>query len=309
MKLLFSHLKWIQENPVQPKLFLADLESGKIIEKTIAIGDDFHIKTHEGGYCVGAETSTGWISCARNRKMDYPLKTQKDALGVQCDQCQGAEYFSCRIRCIGDICVPSSPQAKEACSTPDTGIYLTQAATQNKVGVSRVPLRRWIEQGSDFSILFAELPGLEARRLEQRIFYELGISQAISVSKKIGNIGIHDKAEFERLIKSKLPKILELYEQVKEEANVEGQAYPNPKIINLQNFHGFVNGVNKKNEFIPQPKQEFGGEIVAVKGGIIVVTDAKLKYALNTKKLQGWVIELIESAENKGQFELNSFFE
>lgn len=224
---------------------------------------------------------------------------------LQCYYCSQKDFFRCRIICMGNECNPSSPRAKKLCEPSNTGVYLTSIAGKLKVGVSLNTKRRWLEQGSDFATKIVELPGLEARRLEQEIGQNFDLKLQIRNTDKINEIKGNDDGgkEIEELVhrtEKNVDYILNI---------VDGEKFENPLIEDLRKHYGQLEFDTPLQEIDPKINKEFGGKIVSIKGSLIVVKNGIYYYALDTKKIISLVFEFMErEAKIKSQTSLSEWF-
>lgn len=236
------------------------------------------------------------------------LKFNSPPGNQQCYYCNMKEYFACRKICIGDECRPSSSMAFDRCQPAETGVYLTKVGGQLKVGVSLNSDRRWLEQGSDFALELATLPGLEARAVEKRIAEELELKLQVRSKAKFENLNPAPQDDFEQELKDILGQSLAIAEEIKTIRGVEGIIHPQPEISDLTKFQGDLTGIGYFQEFSYLANDEFGGKIVGIKGSFIIVENNGYHFALDTKKLVGAVFELIPKATMKSQQSLDEFF-
>lgn len=311
MSYIFVKLQWYS-NPTSTALHYADFVTGELVRQNISVGDEFHIRVIEGKYCIGTEIADkGWISCAthnRERNNDA-IEFQKLARGKQCEYCLQDDYYACRKYCQGDYCRPSSTKALAMCQPPNTEVYITTVGSEMKVGVSLNTDRRWVEQGSDYGVKVAELPGLDARYLEATLARELGYKLQVSTKKKMNDLQPFNKNIFQEELTKVRSKVIDIGERIKEERGVDGKIVDKWKIIDLTQFYGdALQQINYADTFTVAPDKEFGGQITVIKGSLIVIRNNEKYIILNTKQLEGYKFEKIEKANMNIQTSLSDWF-
>jgi len=250
-------------------------------------------------YCVGFYTPKGnRISC--------PTAEILDTKNFHCASCSFSEFFTCKAKCQGDFCNPSSPEAKKHCWKTKAYVYLTSIAGKIKVGSSTSSIRRWLGQGSDAGVVIAEGVGLEPRALEHHIGSLPQFPLAIRITQKMKSLG-------QTLNKDKLTQEMEeainlIYSTIKSDI-----LYPKEKLTGLtflDEFHGEINNIEARPmiKTLDDTGLAISGEIVGVKGSILVLRNGSTYYATNLNSLIGSYIELDEAVnEMKGQKSLFDF--
>ncbi len=287
---IFTGLFWKND---QPYITYCRIDDTRLEEKSLKVGDKFNIRFRAGKYCIGTEIDRAlWISCAENKlRLGKDKKTALLESSKQCDDCLNNNFFTCRMTCTGMFCKPSSPKAKLICKPPNTNVYLTSVAGIKKVGVSLSLPRRWIEQGSDLAVKVAEAPGLEARRIEQRIAEELSLKLQVRNNHKIKNLASKNIEQERSSLMELVSKSMKIIDDNLAET---GKRIENPEILEFSESYGEnLNGLNILEKKI-ELNGEFGGEIVAIKGSILVVKQETYYYAIDLKKLISNTFEFIE---------------
>jgi len=225
----------------------------------------------------------------------------------QCFLCSKNSFFQCRMRCQGIFCNPSSDKAKEICTPPNTYVYLTHVGGSLKVGVSTNLQRRWLEQGSDYSVAIAKGSGLEARRLEKLLSDELSLKMQVRGNTKLRN---YIPPKFDDINNEFLYKITEMNSIISEfQSNNPSISQLGGKLVDLTINYGELE-TNRPFEIIDvKPDNEFGGIIVSIKGSIVVTQKGRYYYAMDFNKLSGLTIEFLErEAVIKTQLALDDWF-
>jgi hypothetical protein len=346
MAFVFIKLHW-KADPVLASLIFADLNTGEVITKPISLGDEIYLKYFSSTKCIGTERDgSGWISCYQNQLCQlilenfkntgidlletkqllnmrdqitedlYPeayskmnkIKFNSAPSNAQCYYCNLKEYFACRKICLGNECKPSTPEAKARCNPPETAVYITKVGGEIKVGVSLNSKRRWLEQGSDYAIELALLPGLEARAVEQKIAQTLEIKKQVSTKNKLQYLQSSELNEFDSQLIEVSSELQSIAKEVKDLRSVEGEIFENFEIVDLTKYQGIIENDKHYQEFDYNHGNIFGGRIVALKGFLVIVENNGYYYVLNTKKLISHVFEFSEPIDMKGQKSLNEFF-
>ena len=303
MNYLVSKLQW-KSSPVEVYIYLTNLNTGDIEKRKLEVGDTFNIRVGKGKFCVGAAMGE-WVSCMHNTGQDKPNMV---FTGNQCSTCNRSDMYNCRRTCIGIICLPSSPEVKELCQPAKTTVYLTDVGGVFKVGVSINHIRRWVEQGSDYGYQVAELPGLEARAVEQLISKDLGVRQQVGSKRKFEFIVPRGDSEFRNFITEVLPSVEAIYNEVVGKSKIKGIFFRDGKIVDLSQYYGRVKEIDRLQEFEIVEGAEFGGEIIGVKGAYLIVKSGIYYYTVSMRKLAGYEIDFIDQAQNKGQSSLDEWF-
>ncbi len=301
MNVFITHMGW--KLKPHPDPFITFTEDGNEQESILFLrqGENItiRIKPDQKKMCVGYNSAYGkHVKCPTTEEL--PLNR------VQCQSCSLLEFFICRAICQGDFCHPSSEEAKEHCWQTPTGVYLTHIAGKIKVGSSTSSIRRWIDQGSDAGIKIAEGVGLAPRALEHQISTKFSLPLAVRINQKIKYIGKKiDKNQITRELKSFID---EIYSTMKSEILI-----PKKDLKPITFLHKYYSGIS---DMTAQPLilklDNFGlnisGEIVGVKGSILIVKNIETFYALSLDSLVGIHAYLSQEYEEmKGQKSLFDF--
>ena len=253
----------------------------------IVPGEEINIAFLDQKLCIGVEEKTSkWISCITNNKKDNPefnRENRVDQKIKQCFRCRQHSFFNCRMTCTGDICMPNPLTAKAYCDPPQTKVYITSIADKLKIGVSLGSLRRFLEQGSDYAAIIAKTKGLEARRIETRGAKELELVLQVRNSYKIKNLKPLPKEEAIKRINEKVGNMSPITIEVL--SSVEGEHYVPVEILDLGKYYGDLNFTQGITEIVPKAGKEFGGQIIAIKGSILVIEQSNNYFALDMKKM------------------------
>ncbi len=300
---LLLNLSWrlSKENPDRyiPGFVFQSLEPPYSLEfQPLKPGNSFSFRISDQRRCIGYEAKRGeWKPCPYE---NVPLEGS-----LQCYKCASNDFFNCRMTCTGTVCSPSSREALELCSTPDTYVYVTHVGGSIKVGVSLSPTKRWLDQGSLFGARVFRSWGLEARRIERELAAMLEAKLAVRNSTKItqlasGKIGLAKAQEELREALRRTEKFKPSVRHFREIAKIENLAQYYGKIFDLDQAPSEANlSLNR----------EVGGIIEGVIGKLVVFKNKKSVFVLDSKKILGHIITALSSInEMKGQRSLMDFF-
>ncbi|WP_161490765.1 DUF2797 domain-containing protein [Methanonatronarchaeum thermophilum] len=193
-------------------------------EVELVVGDLVEFEVVDSRVCTGYYSDIGrLVPCPETR-----------------DIVSGSQCFSCRERDVySDYVIGRSAARVDA----DFSVYLVQAGSQVKVGVTRSDklVRRWLEQGGDYGVEVRDgLSSMEALDLEKKISREHGVSQTIRKEEKL----------------IKKPCKLDSFMGP---IGVEG------RVLDLQEIYNYPDKLGRK----LVRKGRFAGEIYGVKGQLI----------------------------------------
>ncbi len=220
-------------------------------------GDKIKIIKEYGKYCTGYFKDNKHYPCPNNAEIKY---------GTKCQECALKDDFLTCAKCNGSVC-NAKEEIRNNCLNSTYFLYITLIGSILKVGITKSNryLRRWIEQGSDYSALIGSGNGLEMRRKEHEM--SKIIVDRINTRKKIDML-FEDKKE-----------ILEKF--LKENGL-------NAKIVDVRHYYEGLNLVPKD---VAEAKI-LNGRIVAIKGKLIVFENSGKYYIYNTNNLIGKVVDL-----------------
>jgi len=147
------------------------------LENYIALKRNKHIhvvKDH-GKYCTGYYSKGEFHECPKQEEI---------VNGKQCRSCKLKDEFLTCARCTGKQCT-ADREVMKSCLHKTHFLYITLIGDKIKVGVTKAGryLKRWIEQGSDYSCIISSANGLEIRRKEHLLSKE--ITDKVRTSEKI----------------------------------------------------------------------------------------------------------------------------
>ena len=305
-------------NPIYPVLRVVPLRGLKHSEYPLTLGEQFNIRIAPVRYCIGtSHFEKGWITCIENQNeynrpnlVDGVQEAKRVSLNLtQCLLCQDDDFYKCRKICTGESCNPSSQAAYNKCQPPDTAVYLTHIAGELKVGVSLRKESRWLDQGSDYSTVISYAPGLEARRIEQRLGQKLDLKLHIKNSTKFRNFGPMSIEYVTEEIEDTVTKAQTIIDDVLE--SCDGKRIKSPQIYDYTSYYGKIDFERPIQviEIKDDTDIEFGGYIVAFKGSLLVVQQGIYYYGIDTKDLVSREFEFLNrDAKMEGQASLDEWF-
>ncbi|MBN1923651.1 MAG: DUF2797 domain-containing protein [Nanoarchaeota archaeon] len=219
--------------------------------KTIQVLKDF------GKKCTGYYKNGEFHACPSNEEISY---------GKQCNKCRKMDDFNTCAKCTGQQCNASAEIMKN-CLNKTHFMYLTIIGEKIKVGVTKAGryLKRWVEQGSDYSCIISSGNGLDIRRKEHLLAKE--ISDRISNKEKVQNFMKDDLSYFEEFLKEKKLDV---------------------PIINVRRYYEGLDSIPSE----PTISTNLNGRIVCVKGKIIVYENNEKYYYYDLNNLISNLVEI-----------------
>ena len=170
-----------------------------------------------------------------------------------------------------------------------------------KVGVTQGSrfVTRWVEQGADVALRVLTGNGSEVRRLERAIHTRLGISESVHAGAKVSALGKEDRT------KLALRLLGETRDKIHAVASPDQRFHEDPWIL-LSHYN------------VPALKQrpislkvedgvDVTGEVVGVKGPILLLRNGGLYFALSLNALLGRSVEFT-AGRAQSQTGLETFF-
>jgi hypothetical protein len=175
-----------------------------------------------------------------------------------------------------------------------------------KVGVSFNPLKRWINQGADVAIeVIRAKNGLEAREIEKSVSSTLNIPQTIRKTTKARKLNYNlsrSLSEFENLTNK-------VISHIKDSGYVSEDSEKLYKETRLVSYYGKIPSLSVNpilNEV--EKTMQIPGEIVGVKGNLIVTKVNNSYYVTNLSRIIGHLVSFSSSTlKLKGQKSLSDF--
>ena len=264
-------------------------------------GKELSIKVEPNSkkYCVG-------FSTPKRNRISCPTAEILDGKNFHCASCSSSEFFTCKAICQGEFCNTSSAGAKTHCWKTKAYVYLTYIAGKIKVGSSTSSIRRWLGQGSDAGVVIAEGVGLEPRALEHHIGSLPQFPLAIRISQKMKSLG--QKLDKEKITAEMEEAINLIYSTIK--SNIFYSKEKLTGLTFLDEFHGEISTIEARPmiKTLDESGLDISGEIIGVKGSVLVLKNGSTYYTTNLNSLIGSYIDLDEEVkEMKGQKSLFDF--
>ena len=245
--------------------------------------------------CIGSRGQSGLERC--------PKGTLLGKRGIRCGPCSAQDTFDVCVRCDGYSCLANDERRKK-CEVTEYAIYIAVFNDRTvKIGVSKKDrvLTRLVEQGADYaSIIKTITGGGQARVIEDKISRVKGLTKNVRSGRKIDS-----------LTKCLMPDDAE--ELVKEVSMSAGDLTQNPTdIIDLSKYYS-LQGINKDPQLWHKSSESIAelqllGEIVGMKGPLMVTRLAGALTVVNLKELQGYSINTEKDITIVTQSGLSDFF-
>ncbi|MHA1303251.1 MAG: DUF2797 domain-containing protein [Candidatus Heimdallarchaeaceae archaeon] len=280
-------VKWNISPPPYAFLSFRNLkdEQAKVYYKELKPGTLVNWKISDSRICIGH---------AINRQEYYYCENPIDEKTnyIQCYSCMQKDFHRCFQLCDPSIC-PDNEEAYKYCESHQRSVYLALIADRIKVGVSFNPIKRWVEQGADCAVeVFRAKNGLEARKLEIELSKNLNITQSVRVSQK--KLKLNDDSS------SSLKKFREIKNAVFDYLAEHDYSSLNSELYNkeykLAHFYGKIPQLKVKPIFNDVRKtQQVRGEIIGVKGKLLVTKLGETYYTTNLSAVLGHLIVMYSS--------------
>ncbi|MHA2358381.1 MAG: DUF2797 domain-containing protein [Candidatus Heimdallarchaeaceae archaeon] len=227
----------------------------------------------------------------------------------RCYTCEQNDFERCFLFCDASQTYGNCnqhPEAFEYCKTHPCSVYLALIANNVKVGVSFNPLKRWINQGADVAIeVIRAKNGLEAREIEKSVSSTLNIPQTIRKTTKARKLNYNlsrSLSEFENLTNK-------VISHIKDSGYVSEDSEKLYKETRLVSYYGKIPSLSVNpilNEV--EKTMQIPGEIVGVKGNLIVTKVNNSYYVTNLSRIIGHLVSFSSSTlKLKGQKSLSDF--
>ena len=259
-----------------------------------------------GRYCVGyttlpSRTSRTQVAFEPWKAIEPCPSGLKLKRGYRCSSCYRADLVQPCLICDGTKCL-TEPSLRRFCQSGTGYVYLASfGSNQVKVGVAhstRIP-QRWIEQGANLAKRIIVGNGMEVRRFEKAIQDTLEVLPGLRAVEKVDtlwkkrNVGAEANAlaKVEEEIMKRFPKFPFYHEALH---NLSG-------IYNLPPLDRRPLGLKVKENL------RISGQIVGVKGSLLLLKIGDLPHFLDLNRLVGRKIELKEANSMIMQTALDRF--
>ena len=251
--------KWKNDNGWKPNI-LIEKDGIKFFELF-----DSYISLKVGErFCIGYFLNSKKNKCPKNEKL---IK------GTICDSCKELDHYYKCIQCVGE-CI--NEKNRESCKQTTFYMYFTTFGSLLKIGISQEHrfFERMIEQGAELGVKFSRIKdGKEARLLEQSIKKLLYCEDRIYGDIKEKNIFGDPNTV--------VLKIREALKNIKE----HGYGTIGTEIYDFRRYYRLDNIGKDITSLDVYPGSVIEGEVVAVKGNIIILKKGHVFYSVNSHKL------------------------
>jgi len=248
-------------------------------------GIDLSFEIQPGRYCVGYMT----VSSGESRR-HIALEPWKDIRpcpseskvrkGHKCPSCYQADLVHPCLICDGTKC-SAGPSMRKSCQEATAYVYLASFGSNRlKVGVAhktRIP-QRWIEQGANLAKKIIVGNGMEARRFENTLHRALSVLSGLKTNRKVDTLWkredveeVNALGEAEEEIKRRFPDFPYCHDTVHDLSEIYDLPLLNRGPIELK----------------VKRDLQISGEVLGVKGSLLLLSIGDLPYYLNLKHLMG----------------------
>ncbi|MHA2373204.1 MAG: DUF2797 domain-containing protein [Candidatus Thorarchaeota archaeon] len=247
--------------------------------------------------CIGYRSFDGThVQCPESNA----LKSSQS----KCTLCASLDQYDPCIRCKGHSCA-ATPEKREKCREAEYALYLAIFKdTTVKVGVSKLGrvLTRWLEQGADYAAVLAIMnDGKAVRRIEDSIGRRPDVAKSVQVSRKLRMLN-------QGLSLEEANKLLHDVQNGIDDERMNNQV----ELEDLSNYYGLSELDTDPeiwNSLNSSPiNQQFLGDIVGMKGPLLVTRIGHAFTVVNLKQLIGYSIDMDSPVEILGQTGLRDFF-
>ena len=268
-------------------------------------GSHLSFKVLEGRFCIGftrlsGEANEEGSSDAWRELSPCPYGAEVER-GTRCRRCAMSDVTRACLRCTGVDCL-AHPALRRVCEGSVAYVYLASfGAGRIKAGVSRGSriMKRWIEQGADVARRVLVGNGREVRRYERQIQDELGALRRVKAEQKM-DIRRSD-ANLERSL-----RLLNAFEERVRGRFPEAHHFHEESRILLPQYR--LPELDKRPlELRIRKGLEVSGEVLGVKGPILLIEMRDLPFTLNLNGLIGRRIETEEVSLTSAQTGLDRF--
>ncbi|NWF96290.1 MAG: DUF2797 domain-containing protein [Candidatus Thorarchaeota archaeon] len=254
--------------------------------------------------CIGTRGLKGTMTRCPERSMVRPSFTQ-------CGPCKALDEMNACIRCTGSVCQASEERALD-CSKAAYVLYLTVFGEDLiKVGVSTYGrmMVRWLEQGADFGVKLAKIQGGRlARRIEDRISRSRDFAKAVRAERKTGVLDrtidyTRAQQNVSRVLK---PGFVETY-LTADGVTVEEWPPPVTELSSFYRLQSLDSPAQLLKSKIPPEGLVLLGEVVGLKGPLLVVRQQTTFRVANLKSFVGYTLEERYNIEMNDQAALSEY--
>ncbi|MHA2240796.1 MAG: DUF2797 domain-containing protein [Candidatus Thorarchaeota archaeon] len=246
--------------------------------------------------CVGFRNFDGThVQC--------PERTALKSNQSKCALCSSLDQYDPCIRCKGHSCT-ATPEKREKCREAEYALYLAIFKdTTVKVGVSKLGrvLTRWLEQGVDYAtVLVTMKDGKAVRRFEDSIGRRSDVAKSVQVSRKLKMLNQGLSLEEANKL---LHDVIDGIDDERINTNIKLEDFS--KFYGLSDLDTDPEIWNSRNS--SPINQQFLGDIVGMKGSLLVTRFGHAFTVVNLKQLIGYTIDMDSPVEIMGQTGLRDF--
>ncbi|MFW9994314.1 MAG: DUF2797 domain-containing protein [Candidatus Odinarchaeota archaeon] len=277
----YLKIAWKKEI-LSPVVRIYDPISAKILESPIT--RQWNIATGNVRHCTGYKDLEGLFTPCPDESATKPGKSSST-----CSSCFSRDPWRYRAISRGYPVKTGSMNGRTVMDDENTSVYLTLIGNNLKVGVSTEPVRRWLDQGSDYAILLWHGDGLAARKIENRVeAYFSIITKTITFNQKFQALReIHSEQEAQK-------KLLSFKKEVYDQLELPPSEDFDSSFFNLLQYQGpLVRSLTSFSPFLQDIKEQtvIRGDLAVIKGPLLVLKENQTFYAYNLHQLDGWEVE------------------
>ncbi len=274
-------IRWTAQDDTSFKVGMSGWQDGRTV--TVPLAPGMHVSWRISGprLCVGYRGVDGTM---------HPCPEGRRALlsSPQCGPCMASDISSPCAKCDGSRC-SAQPARRASCIQREHVLYVAVFGHGLvKVGVSssRRVRTRWAEQGADYAAVLATYDsGMAARRVEARLGRSPGLSTRVTTKYKASHLhplppdrAMQTVAALRPLLRAHGLTLPDLLEDMSQHYGLR-QLGPHVscELLRVDRDHRSIDVV---------------GEVVGVKGPILVIRRGALLYGLSVPSVAG--LHLIE---------------
>jgi hypothetical protein len=263
-------------------------------------GSKLNFSVQPGRRCIGYHQLTGQTSPSEWKRLTPCPTSSRAKEGPRCPSCAVRDAAAPCLRCSGETCTAPIP-VREACENSQVYVYLAAFGGVVKVGVTQGGrfVTRWVEQGADIAMRVLTGNGSEVRRLEHAIHTRLGVSESVRTGAKVSALGKEDKT------KLALRLLEDTREKIHAVASPDQRFHEDPWI--LLSHYNIPVLKQKPISLRVEDGVDVTGEVVGVKGPILLLRNGGVYFALGLSALLGRSVEFT-AGKARSQTGLETFF-
>ncbi len=281
-----------EKDTIRPSLI--GWKASSLVRQPLSLGDRISWMIEGPQKCIGFRDENGKRQPCPESTLVYQSKTS-------CGPCTAIDYSDACMRCDGSECLATEARLDQ-CRKDQYAVYIVLLGNRLKVGVSNLKRvrTRWVEQGADYGAVILQITGGDqARLVENRIGRMENIAKSVRTSQKISSL------QDVTTVQDALTQIREIAKGVVEPKDIDGIS-----VESLSSHYGF-SALDKIPENFTKIKQLDGlpvvGDILGIKGPILVLKNGSSLMAIDVKRLRGYHIVEDQNASIITQSGLDEF--